>query len=664
MDEEWSVCLQTLDGHSGFVQSARFSPDDRQIASASDDKTIKIWDASTGQHQMTLEGHVGPVKSVAFSNDAKRLASASDRNVKIWDTTTGRCLWTIESYFDSFSLDLSSATLPSAIAPSPDTVKLMQGVVQGARGFFRNVLLDDQDLVWSVTFFKSKLRLATADAKIAQTWDPTTGRCLQTFNGHKDRIDSLSFSPDGSRIASVSWDQTLKVWSTDTGNCQLTLDGHSGLATSIAFSPDGSYVASASNDDNVKLWHIDSGKQMWMKSIHGRSLNFSSDGKYLALTSNKTVKVVDTVNGDIWRDLEGHSGDVSSAVFSLDTARVVSTSHDKTVKIWDIATGGYRWRPRRDRYSHRSFITKMAFSPGGRKLASASNDNTIKIWDTMTGSPLQPLQGSGTYVDLLVFSPDGSQLAFVSGDESIEVFTVVTTVPRTLKAHRGHVHLVAFSHDSSQLASASKDQTVKIWDVSTGKCLHTFERCNGSLATLIVFSRDKTRLALASRDNNITFLEVASNRHQRTKTLYPGPITSIGFSLDGYQLMSSSEDKTVKVLDVATGQCQIEENFSNGGLPGLMTWSPNKRQSTLTSAKGHCLRTLREHNGVVRSVALSSNGHRLVSASDDKTVKLWDVASGNCLQTLRSHDSCVYSVVFSEDERLLASASNDKTVKL
>jgi WD40 repeat protein len=132
-------------------------------------------------------------------------------------------------------------------------------------------------------------------------WDVQTAQCQHTLKGHSGRVSSVVFSPDGSRVASSSWDLTVRVWDVQTAQCQHTLEGHSGRVSSVVFSPDGSRVASSSDDQTVRVW--------------------------------------DVQTGQCQHTLKGHSGTVSSVVFSPDGSLVASSSDDQTVRVWDIATG-------------------------------------------------------------------------------------------------------------------------------------------------------------------------------------------------------------------------------------------------------------------------------------------------------------------------------------
>jgi WD40 repeat protein len=187
----------SLKGHTGWVYSVEFSPDGKRIASGSDDTTVKVWDAATGQEIFTLKGDLGPVKSVAFSRDGKRIASVGYR--RVWDAAT--------------------AIRQRRAVPSQS--------------------------------YNS----------IVKVWDAATGQEILTFTGHTESVSSLAFSPDGKRIASASADKTVKVWDAATGRETLTLKGQTDWVSSVAFSPDGKRIASGIIDDTVKVWDATTGQE-------------------------------------------------------------------------------------------------------------------------------------------------------------------------------------------------------------------------------------------------------------------------------------------------------------------------------------------------------------------------------------------------------------------
>jgi tetratricopeptide (TPR) repeat protein len=245
----------------------------------------------------------------------------------------------------------------------------------------------------------------------------------------------VAWSPDGTRLASASWDATVKVWEAATNKDARTLRGHAGAVMSVAWSPDGTRLASAGGDGTVKVWDVVTGKET--------------------------------------RTLRGHVGAVDWVAWSPDGTRLASVGWDATVKVWDTANGTETLTLR----GHTAYVRSVAWNRAGTRLASASNDRTTRVWDAATGKETLTLRGHTNFVWCVAWSPDGTRLASASGDGTVKVWDAATgTETLTLRGHTDRVGSVAWSPDGTRLASASADQTIQIHDATLGYVLERSPR--------------------------------------------------------------------------------------------------------------------------------------------------------------------------------------------
>ncbi len=291
-----------------------------------------------------------------------------------------------------------------------------------------------------------------------------TAQLKATLEGHTNHVWSVAFSPDGSTLASGSWDQTVRLWGVDTAQLLHTLTGHTGEVMSVAFSPDGQTLASGSWYGNIRLWDPHTGK-------HKRTLNerrgsvasvaFSPDGDTLASGhGDHTIGLWNTTTWQLEEILTGHTSLVELVVFSTDGAALASGSRDKTIRLWNTHTGQHTTT-----LTIAAEVNRLGFSPDGATLASGSRDNVVRLWDAHTGQLKITLPNQGGWINPVAFSPDGATLLI--GSHGISVWDTETAQYKVpLIEDTGGVLSLAFSPDGQTVASGSADNLVRLLDAT------------------------------------------------------------------------------------------------------------------------------------------------------------------------------------------------------
>jgi WD40 repeat protein/energy-coupling factor transporter ATP-binding protein EcfA2 len=473
--------FRTLTGHGTQVIGVRFSHDGKILASASFDNTVRIWTVADGKEIARLTGHENKVYSVTFSRDDKTLASAgSDSVIKLWNLDNLKDIKEIQT-LRGHSKDIYSVRFH----PNDDTLLASASADRSVRLWnlnksktitYREITssISPEILPNSTSILNRQNKtnrsinpnLLTPPQPIIKNWVGKIIRSLRnkTLISHKDKISSLSFSPDSKFVASASGDNNITVWDLNNDRMEVLL-GHLEAVNSIIFSPNGKILASAGTDNKIKLWDWGGksnnlihtfenfNKDIYNVSFHPNgqiiaSSDKDSNVKLWSLDNYQEIKLPNKING-------------YTTAFTPDGDTIASTLNNKII-LWKVADGSKII----EFGEHKSSVYKINISPDGKLIASASADNTVKLWSIPEKKLIATFAGHTDEVRDISFNNNGKFLASASSDNTVKIWDIQRrTLITTFKGHSAPILSVSFSHDGKYLASAGDDKKVILWDL-------------------------------------------------------------------------------------------------------------------------------------------------------------------------------------------------------
>jgi len=533
--------------------------------------------------------------------------------------------------------------------------------------------------------------LATPDGtnavviRVGGNWDDVVWQ----LKGHTNWVNSVRFSPDGSKLVTASADHTARVWDMATGACLGVFTNHTGSVKAAVFSPDGNWIASAADDKTVRLWETDSFREKRHYPYDAAplySLDFSPNTNrrlVAASGTNGTVKVWD-VKANTERTLRGHSARVSAVRFVDGGARLASGSQGHTVKLWDLSelppndvlkSGGWDY-------------SALAFTPDSRLLATESSDGKeILLWDVATGKPARV--EAGVLTNRLVQPADLHFRLPPEGGGGLDSATITNVTIDNLAFIPDGPLAAACSFKIVSPQSTNDGHRIELWDVRQGMLTNSFAGQGP-----ICFSTNGNRLAYrdAQKGTNIIFRDLKSNRvwSSEEEMHESGWKVALAFSPDGKTLASAGLE--TRLWDTATGKLwkllfsvwdrpleAVKAPFytaaftpdgelllGSGEAAQIRVWVMSNLQQPPYELRGH-LET-------VYSLAISSDGQTLATGDLNGLIKLWRLGragdpSGTRwdireLVTLHGHEGSVKNLQFSPDGTVLASVGADEVVRL
>ncbi len=550
--------LQRFAGHDNWVYTVTFSPDGKILASAGIDQTIRLWNVATGREIKQLLGHEKEVNSIAFSPDGKVLASgSSDKTIRLWDVGTGkeqrRCAgkigWVGTVVFFPYGRTLVSGSYEDGIH--------LWDVGSGKE--LSKPWLPRTGVLGAALSPDGKV-LATANGKDdlgTSLWEVATGTMLRKLQTGRREFDRAVFSPDGTTVATGGLYGPVRTWEVSSGKELSRSEGFESGASAMAISPDGKIVAAGSMDHRVRLWQTSTGKQIYPFEGHTaglRSVDYGSESKTLISAGyDGTVRVWDAANAkEVLRFAPYRTNVHVPLAYSPDRQTLVSTNVDQKIHFWDLATG--KERQRFDRYNG-SGIAFFVF-PDGNVLAADLREQVIRLYDVRTGKEIRVLAGEQERPHPVAFSPDGKWLGavcFSKTDREMNCKLKVWSVETGAELHQFLGQRVpfgstlAFSPDSKMIAGVA-DEKIYLWEIGTGKKRIKLEQGG---ADSLAFSPDGRTIASGHGDGMVCLWEVATGKRICRFDGHRASVFSVAFSPDGRTLSSGSEDATVLIWDLA-----------------------------------------------------------------------------------------------------------------
>jgi WD40 repeat protein len=520
------------------------------LAAIGENKTIKLWDISSGKLLYTLVGHSDLVLALDFSPDGRLLATSSaDRTAKVWDVQTGKLLQTLVGFSDwvypvVFSPDgkylAASGKILQTLSSHTGKEVIVWERTPGLENptilnpFTRAFAFENEDIwdVMSIVFSPTGKYLAIGSFNII-VYDISTAtsasppKSVLFIPAHENAINGMFYSPDGTRLVSGSADGTAKVWDTGTGQLLLTLPGNTGPVSSIAHTPDGLTLFTAYYNGQVKIWDLSqySNKEwlivpylfLWFKAGTGdRIAGWAADTSLIEIVGLSPAGTSKITSFPLGHDINSVAFDINQELTRL----AVVYFGDDIVHVWDLST-----RQETNSFSIEKTATQNGYtqndyfsiilSPGSTRLVTAGLGGAAFEWDVQTGKLLHELSG---------------QTGSFTGFDSI-----------------------AFSRDGSLIACANDDGTVRVWDANSGALIHNLPGSTNASFTQVSFSPDGRRLLATGKGTALNLWDLKTGQLFK-KIPVPTAVIDLGFSPDGKYMATVTIDGVVRLWDANTGQ--------------------------------------------------------------------------------------------------------------
>lgn len=675
--------------HRIAVTEVLWSPDGEKLATATDDGTVRVWDAGTGKRLALAMRHRAAVRAMAWSADATKLATASaDGTAAVW-TVAGKPIapgfrhkgavvalgWSPDGSRLATASDDGTARIWDAATAKPITPPLLHPAAVRA-------------VAWS----PDGTRLATASADgTARIWDAVTGKPTAPSFRHTSAVLDVGWSPDAKMLTTIDRDYGVRIWSTSTGHLLSPPFDPTAPNRAVARSPNGSKLAAVGPDGTVMI--VNQGgviSKQFTPPVATHSISWNQKGTRLAtMGDDQIIRIWDILTGQEVSVAFALSTVVTSVALNPDGTRMAAAGRDGSVRLWRVRPllAGLA------RLAHDAAVQSVAWSADGTAITTADDSGVVRLWDAKKGVTLTTSEslpkpgasswsrdasrvateyggtgyggaaygGTGNVRDLnsptasvvcslpifrhgvaLAISPDGTRLATYSSDDGhLKVWKIlnahmcIVTATSYNRADQADIAEIVWNPDGTRIATASVDKNVRIWDMS-GRNVSSLTHKASVFA--LAWSPDGTRLATASADRIARVWNASTGALVSAMPAHQDQLVALAWSPDGTRLATASSDRSARVWSATSGASDTPPLMHADGVVAL-AWSPDGSRLA-TAAGDHGLRIWDAvlgqplcppifHAGGITGLAWSPDGTRLATSADDNFAQIWDLAADN-----------------------------------